>query len=340
MHLENLTPFQSEFTMAFDSDGREMIVVSTKATFDIPQDPNALCAVAAVQRELQMADEVGPEPGMAPVVETDFVPFKPACDVLVQADAHAPHGKEVTGLVCGLEVGALRKSFRVVGPRVWQELLVGYEATPPKPFSSVPIGYAQAWGGADPDPSREGYFATYETNPAGVGYYPYSSELTGKPLPLTEAPNEFVTSANSNYTPMSFGPIARVWLPRRQYAGTYDEAWQRTRMPFPPKDLDSRFFLCAPPDQQMPYPRGGEGFSLSNLASHGTVSGVLPTTRVSVRYERKNGRMTQKVGIPDTVFFYPEDRQLTMVWRCHLKPERDIFELKQAVVQAQIEVAA
>ena len=49
-------------------------------------------------------------------------------------------------------------------------------------------------------------------------------------------------------TPACLAPIAPSWLPRRAFAGTYDERWQRARAPYLPDDFDPRFFQCAAPE--------------------------------------------------------------------------------------------
>lgn len=335
MHIENLTPFDAQFTLAFDPEGREMVVILCKATYDIPADPDLPCTKSAKQVPLQMADALSDGPTLCPVLETDFVPFKPFCDIVVIGPAQAPGGRPVSALAVDVQVGSWAKSFHVIGPRVWQKRYAGFEISEPQLFVDQPIGYEQAWGGAEPHPTREGHFATVETNPSGVGYHPYSTDITGKPLPNTQEVGRAVDRVTGSFVPMALGPIGRVWLPRRQYAGTYDDTWQNHRMPFPPRDLDARFFQSAPPDQQIIYPKGGEAFRLRGLLSDGDLAGQLPAKKVAFRFVRKSGRMTQKVGQLDTLVFMPAERKLTMVWRANLIPDRDIFDLKEVLVMAE-----
>jgi hypothetical protein len=332
MHLENTTPFNSALTVAFEPSGRELVVVVCKATFDISREGGP-CQEAEVQRALLFGDETGPDPALsAPVMENDFAPHKPACDVMSVGRAFAPGGRPVSEINASLRVGPMSKAFRVHGERIWLKGMEGHFISDSRPFLSQEIGYDHAWGGVDPHRVHKDRFATCEANPAGRGYYPNRDDLSGLPLPNTEALDQRVKRSDGDYRPMALGPIGRTWLPRRNFAGTYDERWQRERMPFPPTDLDSRYFQAAPPDQQIPYPRGGEPFRLVNLSPHGDLEGQLPAVDILMRFERKSGRFTQKIANLDTVVFLPEEDQLCLTWRAHLRPDRDMFDLGKIVV--------
>lgn len=81
-----------------------------------------------------------------------------------------------------------------------------------------------------------------------------------------------------DYPVIGVGPIARWWQPRRQLAGTYDAAWKQTQWPKSPMDHDYRYWNCAPEDQQIDYPTGGEEIILANLTPAGSpVRFQLPT---------------------------------------------------------------
>ena len=41
--------------------------------------------------------------------------------------------------------------------------------------------------------------------------------------------------------------MAPHWLPRRAWAGTYDDAWRISRAPYLPADFDARFFQLYSP---------------------------------------------------------------------------------------------
>jgi len=80
--------------MGMKPDGRELLVVVVKGTFSIPKSPSEVPELAEKQADLVMADEFTGEPGLsAPKYESDFAPFKPRCDVLLNGSAYAPGGQ-------------------------------------------------------------------------------------------------------------------------------------------------------------------------------------------------------------------------------------------------------
>jgi hypothetical protein len=83
MELLNSTRMQAGYTMGMRPDGRELLVVVVKGTFEIPkgaEEPKP----AEEQVPLVEADTFTGEPGLsAPVYESDYAPVKQRCDVLL-----------------------------------------------------------------------------------------------------------------------------------------------------------------------------------------------------------------------------------------------------------------
>ena len=69
------------------------------------------------------------------------------------------------------------------------------------------------------------------------------------------------------YEPVGVGPVGKWWTPRRQKAGTYDQAWKESRWPRLPLDFDFGYWNAAPEDQQIEYPQGGEELVLAGLTA-------------------------------------------------------------------------
>lgn len=334
MYLENTTQFDANLTVSHDRTGRESVVVVTKATFELPSTGPSL--LAADQLPLLTADEFGPDPATdAPRFENDFTPFKPKCDVLVYGRAHSPHGEPVTTLGVGVLVGEWSKKLAVHGSRIWLKSAFGHRISDRRRFVTQDIGYDHAFGGTDPDANDPSRAATYEENPVGVGFYPNRRALEGLPLPNTAELGSVVEDWHTPHRPMALGPLGRNWLPRRTFAGTYDQRWLESRMPFLPDDFDNRYFQAAAPDQQIAYPRGGERVELVNLCPEGRISTTLPQLQVKVTFERKSGRFTHKVALLDTLLFLPDERRMCMTFRSHLVTERDMFEITRLVVRAE-----
>src|SRR6267142_1855419 len=139
MDFVNETKVVAGWTMGFEKDGREFLVVPIKATFELPA-PGEEPRLAEAQVPLTEADEFTGEPGLsAPLYETDYAHRKPMCDVLLNGSAYAPAGKQAHKVVVGLRVGAMNKSFAVHGHRSWREGILGVKPGDPEAFEVMPI---------------------------------------------------------------------------------------------------------------------------------------------------------------------------------------------------------
>lgn len=70
-----------------------------------------------------------------------------------------------------------------------------------------------------------------------------------------------------DYPVVGVGPIGRWWSPRVALAGTHDAQWKQAQWPKSPHDHDYRYWNCAPEDQQIDFPNGGEEVVLANFTS-------------------------------------------------------------------------
>ena len=156
MNLLNATGMAAGYTMGMDKAGYEHVVVVVKGTFTLPK-PGETPKLADEQVPLVDADLFTGEPGLsATLVECDYAPEKPRCDVLLNGAAHAPNGRPVERVAVGLQVGAWRKSFAVWGNREWRRAGIGYAPSAPEPFERMPISYDNAFGGTDARHARSG----------------------------------------------------------------------------------------------------------------------------------------------------------------------------------------
>ena len=334
MYVDNPTPFDAQMNVALESSGREVVIVAVKGSFDLPAKSGGAAALSETQEPLFMGDVFGPDPESdATVFENDFAPFKPRCDVLCHGPALAPGGRPVSTLNVGLRLGGWSKAFSVNGPRIWLKGAAGYHVSDIRPFARLDIGYDQAWGGVDPDPDSPGRAATCQENPSGVGYYPYLPDREGAPLPQTSEIGRIIQDTSGPHRPMAFGPLGRHWLPRRTHSGTYDEDWAEHRAPIPPEDLNPLYFQAAPPDQQIAYPKGGEPIEIMNMVEEGRLGTYLPRDRITISFLRKNGPVSQKIGLLDTVLVLPEMRKICLTWRSRFRTERDLHEVDEILIR-------
>jgi hypothetical protein len=128
---------------------------------------------------------------------------------------------------------------------------------------------------------------------------------------------------------MAFGPIGRGWPSRIRHAGTYDQTWIDNVFPFLPTDFDTRYFQCAPEDQQVPQLHGGERVLLVNLTPDGRREFALPSVEVPIVFLRRRAERVETRGTPDTLIIEPEAERFSVIWRASLRLNRDIFEVSQ-----------
>lgn len=132
--------------------------------------------------------------------------------------------------------------------------------------------------------------------------------------------------------PWPFGPLPRHEEPRRSWAGTYNEAWVKHRMPLLPLDFDPRYFLAAPADQRIAaYLRGDEQVAVAKLYDFGDARFSLPARAVVV-----SGNVLQRqftaVAALDTMLLWAEAPRLTLVWRHVIRPRQKIEEVSNVHV--------
>lgn len=330
--LENETDYLAERTWVRDRDGRHEWIVVVKATFEIA--PDGTLSLSEEPVEPLHAPEFEGEDGLSSIrYEADLVGMKPATDVYLNAAAYAPSGKAVRAVDVGFRVGPLQKRLRVCGPRVWRRGLTGrVRPGSSEPFVSAPIRYEQASGGYDASHPNTKKHKIDPANPIGSGVARRKQTLIGSPAPTVVDP---VRRRSSRPVAGGFGAVASHWSPRREYAGTYDEVWARTRKPLLPADFDPRFHLCAPSDQQVPgYLQGGEVFELSNLTPEGRLSFRVPTWRP--RFETFIGNQRHEHGGKIVSIIVDTDRspRLVVVWQTALACGNDADYLDRTVIRA------
>jgi hypothetical protein len=332
MHFQNATAAKAGWTLGFERDGRELLIVAVKGTYNIPQS-GAEPALADEQAPLTLADEFTGEPGIsAPLRETDFAHRKPFCDVLLNGTAYAARGRTVETLVVGLRVGSLVKTFEVIGNRAWRGGVVGVTPSRPQPFTAMPISYDNAFGGTDRAAADAGKTVTFERNPVGRGFAADKQTLVGTLVPNTQEMGRPVNDPSGAYVPMAFGPVGRNWLPRRRHAGTYDAAWLENSSPFWPDDFDYRYFQSAAEDQQTAYLAGGEPIVIQNLTRDGMRSFTVPSVTMPVMFIPKRDPDETVDAVIDTLLIEPDHDRFSVTWRASHPLKRDFFELRETIV--------
>ncbi|MBK8252481.1 MAG: DUF2169 domain-containing protein [Polyangiaceae bacterium] len=235
MEFRNLTPFSASCFGALDPAGREHRVVVMRVVYALesqPQQSGVLRARVLDEDapDLEFSDRyVGSEGSTSLVSESDLVPYKPRCDVLVGGSAHAPEGRAATRWTVRLRVTAAAeprnagrlsthhngddrrvlcdKTLVVHGPRVFLRTWGGgYTLQPALATTAVPLLYERAFGGSSFVATSGGDGAPLLNevcfqNPVGCGWRDAREtpllESNGQPVPDTMAAPQIEYPDNS-----------------------------------------------------------------------------------------------------------------------------------------------
>lgn len=325
---------------AMDKHGREHLVVVAKASWVLPRPgerPRPLPPEPIYDSSQPFRRESGASVIDSLRCDDDLAPFKPRCDVVFDACAHAPGGKPVSELGVGFLVGDCAKALRVLGARRWHRALTGYVLGKPESFDMLPLHYGLAHGGTRSYVDEHGntLYESFRANPEGRGWAGKMTrnQLHDAPAAQIEALDDPIRDPGRAHRVAGLGAIPRHWPARLQYAGTMDERWRREVFPFLPEDFDERFHQAAPEDQQIEFPRGGERVRLINLlADQPELEFRLPSLEMPVRVLRRDFSAEHVQAHADTLFFETEERRFSVVWRTQLPVLRHISEFDLVAV--------
>lgn len=322
LQLQNNTPFDANMALFPNEDAIDTLYILVKATFDIGKN----WTLADKQAPLVVGDEYWTEPEKSSIkYASDFHTGKPYSDIIMLGHACSPDGKEVSQLDVSLTVGQVHKTIRVFGDRCWQDGRI----TAPKPFKTMALVYEKAFGGMH---IKDGQTAAVdERNPVGRGFAGQRNfdEMNGVPLPNLEDPSNLIAEITDQPEPACFGVTAPHWLPRSQYAGTYDQVWQTSRAPYLPEDFDRRFFSMAHPDLVYPgYLQGGEQVEITNMHPGGKIVFTVPKVKLvsDVTVDKESVRPEFNL---ETLILEPNKLRLSMVWRAAMLCDKKMLKISE-----------
>jgi hypothetical protein len=272
--------------------------------------------------------------------EHDAAFAKVATDVVLLGHAQPERGR-ATELDVTLRVGSLRKQVRVFGDRFWRRTMSGRTYSAPLSFETMPLVYERAFGGWDrsaPDPAQH---ACDPRNPVGVGFVVPLAEPRDAPdddgaaLPNLEDPGQLIHDPEDRPAPAGFGFLAPDWSPRRQHAGTFDDAWKATRFPRLPADFDRRHLNAAPVDQQIRGLRGGEPVEVVNASHRGPLRFELPRLALEAVMLLRDGERRAAPMPLDTLIVDADAHQVHLVFRASFGIHRQVHDLEWSQVQIQ-----
>lgn len=317
--ISNQTPFAVEPVFVSDADGRPLLVLVTKATYDI--ELGRSLSLAEEQLPLNATGERWGKPEESSYkYEPEASWLKPGTDVALIGHAWAPETGTTTVDVA-FSVGPLKKFARVFGDRIWFKSLGSVQMTPPRSFERVPLIYERAFGGWDRSHADESRHGFEPRNPVGRGYRRKGGTFEeGLLLPNIEDLSDPIKRLSDKPPPTAFGFTSPEWQPRAAYAGTYDARWVKERSPLLPTDFDRRFLNSASLGLTAPgYLRGDEAVRGVNLSKSGQLAFNLPGEPPPVHRVGFRRRPDAVQGaFLDTVIVDTDDNKLVLLWRSEL----------------------
>lgn len=328
LQIDNQTPFYAVLSVLPDRDAIDTLYVILKATLVL----RPKLTLAREQLPVTLADEYYGDPTDSSLRTTSEIHIgKPGTDVLLVGRAWAPQGQSVRESFVRVVVAERQKTIRVLGDRVWQS-----DGSPsaPEPFEAMPLVWERAFGGVH---ALEDRTLAEERNPIGLGFAGKRSaeELLGHPVPNLESPDEPLERSGQNPTPVCFAPTAPQWLPRRAFAGTYDDAWQRKRAPYLPADFDPRFLQCAAPELSFDrYLVGGESIEVTGASPEGPLAFPIPAANLRVEVKVAGSLEHPPVNL-ETVLLEPDENRVALTWRAALPCDRKVLRVEKVTVTRQ-----
>ncbi|MDB4985157.1 MAG: hypothetical protein JWN04_335 [Myxococcaceae bacterium] len=326
LQLKNQTMFKGALATFPNAKGIDTIYVVITATFDLwPR-----LAVSEQQLGPVLSDEYYDDSGASSMRYAGELHLgKPTTDVIVVGHARALEGKPVPELGVGVRVAERKKVARVFGDRHWS----GVHVTRPAPFSEMPLVYERAFGGVLE--LKGGQSIAEERNPLGKGLsLSRRCPALGDAMPNIEDAR-LTLSEGARPDPVGFGCISPAWLPRRTFAGTFDEAWQRTRAPYLPDDFQARYFSCASEGLVFDrYLQGGEPVTLMGMSQRGTVSTVIPTLKLDTTFVLA-GTKHPRPNHLQTVLIEPDDNRMRLTFHTEFPCDKKVLQVDAAEISIQ-----
>lgn len=315
MLLENTTRFIAERYGINDENSANLLLIVIKGTYIF--DNKGEVAIAEKQEPIEMADQYYGKPEESSIKHSsDFSFDKVATDIALIGHAYAPKGRAKELFVI-IQVGNLEKTVKVFGDRHWKKTLGFSSISSPVPFEKIPLIYENAFGGIDisnPNPKKQ---EAESRNPVGIGFRARKSHLPlkGSRLPNLEDPKKLIKSPYDRPNTAGFGFISPSWQPRSSYAGTYDEKWQKNRMPLLPTDFDKQFFNAAHPDLVYNgFLQGNEPVKVAGVSPRGPIHFSLPNDQPKCVVETKESEVQQVEMKIDKLVINADVNQFIIVW--------------------------
>jgi hypothetical protein len=299
MQFENATGLAAQMFRGEPEPDIMLATVVAKATYRI---------TGTLELEEAGAAKVQAEDTETPLgtLPFDQVPMKEAADVFVLGNAYAPGSRPTRTMEVALRIGGFERRLVIFGDRQWTAQLTVGE---PKPFLTMPITYANAFGGRA---EMSGSLVPYADNPFGKGFVLEKDRAAGLTLPNIESPKHLIRSWADQPPPAGFGPVPRQSaINLRRGVRIIDTATGEF-------EYLMGMYSSAHPDMVVPALEAGTHCALHGMTPEGVLSFRLAALRLSaqVRLEGRESRFPLRV---DTMCVLPEERRLVLTARASFR---------------------
>lgn len=327
MDIDNHTPFEVRALPHVDPQGRRVRLLVVKGIWSLHN--NQLCTRAMAALQIQTAPhmvrmgDLMLHPQQKRVLRAldclernlewlpaDNAPHKRGFEMILCGYAH--HATAQEQFECSVRWGDRSVSLQAVGPRLWRNTVLqgggAVQGTLLEKVQHVPLHPAFSWGGTYPK--------IIEDNPLGMGQaHDERKDLDNSaPMPWLQDLRLSSPTALLPPKPLAFGPWDSSASQRKRYAGTYDEAWERERAPWPPLDQQAAFHnQAAKLLQWREPPPPGQRIELLGMSRQGPRRLHWPGVKVQATHAKKTHQLQ-----PDTCLVSTEDDAYALVWRCIL----------------------
>lgn len=330
MDIDNHTPFEVKALPHVDPQGRRARLLLVKGIWSLRNSQLSTRAVAALQIQtsphmVHMGDLML-HPQQKRVLRAqgwldrriewlpaDNAPNKRGFELIVCGYGHQATAQ--AQFECSVCWGDQRVALQAMGPRLWRNTVLQGGGAVQGPLlekvQHVPLHPAFSWGGTYPQ--------IVEDNPIGMGqaHHELKDLDNSAPMPWLQDLRLSSPTALIPPKPLAFGPWDSSAAQRKRHAGTYDQAWQRERAPWPPLDQQAAFYNQATPLLQWrDSPPPGQRIDLQGMSHQGARQLQWPGVKVQVTHANQ----TQQLQ-PDTCLVSTEDDAFALLWRCILPPD-------------------
>lgn len=340
MKLTNETDLVVDRFVVQDAQGRDLLLVVAKATYDLVE---GCLVMAKEQAPLVFADEYYGDPETSSIrYSSDVVWGKTSTDIAVLGDAVAPDEK-TRQMDVVLEVGKLKHSVRVFGDRKWVRGATGWRLSKPEVFDRMPLRYERAFGGVDRSHADETKHYAEARNPLGCGIWDKKkSGIKPKDLsvPNLEDPNDLIRKPLDKPVPTGFGFLPGHWEPRLGLAGIYDEKWMQERMPLLASDFDPKHNQSAHPALIYDgFLKGDEKVVVTGVRAEGGYAFRLPGVQLECVVDMGSSDPLLAAMSLNKLMVDTDEKKVFMTWCAEFDVHGRLYEIEDITVQKQEHVA-